>query len=172
MTKPIRLPIKPNSKALKGYIVTAMQPFLTITAEHLDRIEALCRAGGGSVDADTARVGERIGDLTGFTPHVFAQKLVGVPSAIELPPSRETLSGAEEMKGWPPQPGFTDMQFVEALAARSRHCVVSRAIAASRSARIRASSISVRKNGRRNGQWTRSPNVSLRARIDAANPWQ
>jgi len=29
-----RVAVKPNSKALKGYIVTAMQPFLTITAEH------------------------------------------------------------------------------------------------------------------------------------------
>lgn len=29
-----RVAIRPNSKALKGYIVTAMQPFLTITAEH------------------------------------------------------------------------------------------------------------------------------------------
>ena len=39
----------------------------------------------------------------------------------------------------------------------------------SAAARIRASSPSVRKNGRRNGQCTRSPNVSFRARIDAAN---
>ncbi|HVG63295.1 MAG TPA: LysM peptidoglycan-binding domain-containing protein [Hyalangium sp.] len=29
-----RVAVRPNSKALKGYIVTAMQPFLTITAEH------------------------------------------------------------------------------------------------------------------------------------------
>jgi hypothetical protein len=29
-----RVAIRPNSKALKGYIVTAMQPFLSITAEH------------------------------------------------------------------------------------------------------------------------------------------
>jgi LysM domain-containing protein len=29
-----RVAVKPNTKALKGYIVTAMQPFLTITAEH------------------------------------------------------------------------------------------------------------------------------------------
>lgn len=29
-----RVAIKPNSKAVKGYIITAMQPFLTITAEH------------------------------------------------------------------------------------------------------------------------------------------
>jgi hypothetical protein len=29
-----RVAIKPNTKALKGYIVTAMQPFLTVTAEH------------------------------------------------------------------------------------------------------------------------------------------
>ncbi len=29
-----RVAIKPNSKAAKGYIVTAMQPFLTITGEH------------------------------------------------------------------------------------------------------------------------------------------
>jgi nucleoid-associated protein YgaU len=29
-----RVAIKPNTKAVKGYIITAMQPFLTITAEH------------------------------------------------------------------------------------------------------------------------------------------
>jgi len=29
-----RVAVKPNSKAVKGYVVTAMQPFLTITAEH------------------------------------------------------------------------------------------------------------------------------------------
>jgi hypothetical protein len=29
-----RVAIKPNAKAVKGYILTAMQPFLTITAEH------------------------------------------------------------------------------------------------------------------------------------------
>ena len=55
----------------------------------------------------------------------------------------------------------------EVMASRATRSPIAASVSAAR--RMRASSAALRKKGRRNGQWIRSPNVSFRARIDAAN---
>jgi hypothetical protein len=79
-----RVAIKPNSKALKGYIVTAMQPFLTITAEH-----HLMVIDKGSAD----------GVQVGNTFSVMRQGNMALGKLLDGPDTKESKTLPDEVIG-------------------------------------------------------------------------